>query len=93
MKARNLWLAATLCFAASAMGGLVGCGEDESGGGGRFCESACTKNLECGLEEPMDVCVEGCVNGTQAARDCVAAGCSTDAECGEWFDCLLDCGV
>jgi hypothetical protein len=93
MKARNLWLAVTLCCAIGASFGLAGCGDDEGNNDPGFCESACTKNLECSLEEPMADCIEGCVNGTQAARDCVANNCSTDSECGDWIDCLLDCGV
>jgi len=93
MKTRiRLW-AVTSCFVIAVCGGVVGCGDDEGGNGDGFCESACKKNLECGIEEPLDVCIEGCVNGTQAARDCVASSCSTNSECGDWINCLLDCGV
>lgn len=66
--------------------------EQESNDDRAFCTSACRKNQQCGDDEPLDECINGCLTMTDL-QDCVYRNCDTSMPCMDWWECLSDCGA
>lgn len=56
------------------------------------CNSACQKNRQCGDDEPLNDCIDGCLTMTDL-QDCVYTNCDTTMTCSDWWECVFDCGA